>query len=368
MVDQSWRQCFELEVAHAVASDNHSRSLTVEFVNNALQGLRRRIQVVAVKLYGKASASFVVDSYVPASANTEVGACRHDMNESFVFLGNVVEYLECAVGRVVVHNYYVVLESCLLAECRFYGVCHGFCTVVHGYDNRSLTAEVLLAEVGFSVVRSVYRCTNLLKVACGSLLHFHLHLTVTRVDIVKLSFAALAEVGFNLRVKIFVEVEYLCLATDVQAQVVQSGILIVGFLLFGGIVVQKRRAYEYELSEVEVVAYATLLIVDGRMLLYLSVLLYIAVGVHHSGTAVSSHTQHTVKGVLSQIHGCGFEVQQYIFGIGIGFDVEQRLSGCEAVSIDDGDVVDAFVAVDTLVYMAAAVHQQVNMLYCLALS
>ena len=36
--------------------------------------------------------------------------------------------------------------------------------------------------------------------------------------------------------------------------------------------------------------------------------------------------------------------------------------------LDDGDVVDVFVAVDILVYMAVAVHQQVNMLYCLALS
>ena len=57
------------------------------------------------------------------------------MNESFVFLGNVVEYLECAVGRVVVHNYYVVLESCLLAECRFHGIGYGLGTVVHGNYN-----------------------------------------------------------------------------------------------------------------------------------------------------------------------------------------------------------------------------------------
>ena len=39
---------------------------------------------------------------------------------------------------------------------------------------------------------------------------------------------------------------------------------------------QKRRGYEYELSEVEVVADAALLIVDGGMLLGQSVLLYVA--------------------------------------------------------------------------------------------
>ena len=125
--------------------------------------------------------------------------------------------------------------------------------------------------------------------ACGGLLHLHLHFTVARIDIVELSLATLTEVGLDLCVEIFVDMEDLGFSADVQAQVVESGILVVCLLLFGGIVVQKRRAYKYELSEVEVVANAALLVVDGGMLLGQSVLLYVAVGVHHSGTAVGSH-------------------------------------------------------------------------------
>ena len=131
MVDKSRGECFELEVAHTVASYNHGSSLTMELVNYALQGLWRRIEVVAVELYGKASASLVVDSHVPASANAEVEACGYNMDESFVGFGNIVEYFEGAVGRVVVYNYYVVLECSLLAECRFHGIGYGLGTVVH---------------------------------------------------------------------------------------------------------------------------------------------------------------------------------------------------------------------------------------------
>ena len=72
--------------------------------------------------------------------------------------------------------------------------------------------------------------------------------------------------------------------------------------------------------------------------------------------------------MLSQIHGCGFEIEQYILGIGIGFYFEKG-SGCvRVVDIDECEVIDAFFAVFALADMAVAIHQQVNMLYCLALS
>ena len=108
MVDKSRGECFELEVAHTVASYNHGSSLTMELVNYALQGLWRRIQVVAVELYGKASASLVVDSHVPASANAKVGALRNDVDKASIVDG--IENVGGAIGRMVVDNDDIKLE------------------------------------------------------------------------------------------------------------------------------------------------------------------------------------------------------------------------------------------------------------------
>ena len=84
MVDESRRERLELEVAHAVGAHNHRSPLLVKLVDDALQRLRRRVEVVAVELHGEASAAFVVDSYVPATADAEVGALGYDMYEALV--------------------------------------------------------------------------------------------------------------------------------------------------------------------------------------------------------------------------------------------------------------------------------------------
>ena len=85
MVDKPRRQGVQLEVAHAVAAHNHSRLLFVEGIDHLLQRVRRRIQVVRVQLHGKASATRVVDGYIPAPANAEVGTLRND-NVEFVVM------------------------------------------------------------------------------------------------------------------------------------------------------------------------------------------------------------------------------------------------------------------------------------------
>ena len=84
MVDESRRERLELEVAHAVGAHNHRSPLLVKLVDDALQRLRRRVEVVAVELHGEASAACVVDSHVPATADAEVGALGYDMYEALV--------------------------------------------------------------------------------------------------------------------------------------------------------------------------------------------------------------------------------------------------------------------------------------------
>ena len=110
MVNKSWRQCLELEVAHAVRSYNHSRSLLVEFVHDALQCLGRGIEIVAVELYGKASAALVCRGNIPASSDAEIGTFGDDMYEALVIGSDIAENLRGRVGGMIVHDDDVILE------------------------------------------------------------------------------------------------------------------------------------------------------------------------------------------------------------------------------------------------------------------
>ena len=120
MVDETWRQGVEVEIAHTVAADDHRRMLLVEFVHDGLQRIGRGIEVVAVELHGEAAAMAVVHSDVPASADAEVVPVGNDMYEPwlavalFLLLGVAGEQFCGLVGGVVVHHDYVELELGLL--------------------------------------------------------------------------------------------------------------------------------------------------------------------------------------------------------------------------------------------------------------
>ena len=126
---------------------------------------------------------------------------------------------------------------------------------------------------------------------------------------------------------------------------------------------KQRCAYEHKLSEVEVVAHTTRLIVDDRMSLCRFVLLHIAVGIHHARSAVGCHAQHTLQGVQTEAYGSGFKVEQHKFSVGVSLDVEQSSCRCQTVGMYQG-------AVFHLVFgdIAFARCEKADMLYCLALS
>ena len=84
VVDKSWWQGVQVEVAHAIRTDDHGCVLLVEGIYNLLQGFRRRVQVVAIQLHGKASATVVVYSLVPAATNTQIVTLGYDVDESLV--------------------------------------------------------------------------------------------------------------------------------------------------------------------------------------------------------------------------------------------------------------------------------------------
>ena len=80
MVDDSWGQCVQLEVGHAVRTDDHATLLFIKLVDNGLQGCRTALQIITIKLYGKAAASSIVDGQVPTAADAEVVPLRNDMD------------------------------------------------------------------------------------------------------------------------------------------------------------------------------------------------------------------------------------------------------------------------------------------------
>ena len=226
------RQCVQVEVAHPVTAYNHGRTLLVERINNGLQRIGRRIQVVAVKLYGKASAPLVVHGNVPTAANTKVGAPRNDVYQPLIRIS--VEQLCSVVGRMIVHHNDVILERSLLRQCAVNGVTYCLFAVAHGNDDRSLHVEVLLVKVGLGVICSVNQRPHGLKMGSNGTLHLYLHLAVGRVYIVKLLHAACPCVAFLFRIKIFIYMEHAPVAAQIEPQLVPPGIFVVGLFRLVG--------------------------------------------------------------------------------------------------------------------------------------
>ena len=133
MTDKSWRQRVEVEVAHAVTAYNHCRALLSERIHYLLQRCGRRVEVVAVELYGETSATRIVHSHVPASSNAQSCAFWHYMNEPFV--GVSIEEFGCLVGGEVIHNDNIILEVSLLRQRAINRVAYRFLAVAHGNNH-----------------------------------------------------------------------------------------------------------------------------------------------------------------------------------------------------------------------------------------
>ena len=59
----------------------------MEGLDNLLQCLGRRVEVIGVELYGKAPAAVVVDGLVPAAAYAEIRALWDDMYKTLIVEG-----------------------------------------------------------------------------------------------------------------------------------------------------------------------------------------------------------------------------------------------------------------------------------------
>ena len=128
MVDESWGQGVEFEVAHAIGTDHHGCILLVEGLHHLLQGLGRGVEVVAVELYGKAPATVVVDGCIPASSDAQVSALGDDVDEALVV--EALQELGGLVGRVVIDHDDIELKTGLLLEGALYGVADGLFAII----------------------------------------------------------------------------------------------------------------------------------------------------------------------------------------------------------------------------------------------
>ena len=205
VVDDARRQCLQLEVGHAVRADNHGAAFPAELVDNGLEGRRTAVQVIAVELYGKASAERVMYSQVPASADAQIVTFRNEMNHFFV-PGILVNALRGAVGGMVVDDNQVEREVCFLLQYRFNGVGNGTDTVAHGDNDRSFVCKLAFRQIDFALHRG-QEGMNFFQVISKCRFPFQLSAPVARVYVVKLFFARQAGVFFNFGIK---KLTYVC--------------------------------------------------------------------------------------------------------------------------------------------------------------
>ena len=356
MVDDSRRQRVEVEVTHSVCPHHHCSPLFVERVDDALQRLRRRVEVIAVELHGEASAAVVDDSGVPASADAQVGAVGDDVHEAWVVV--CFQQLCSAVGGMVVDDDDVVVERGFLRQCRIHRIADGLLPVVYRYDDRCLVLEILFLEVGRGITVGVHQCPNLPQVVGGSLLHLYLHLTVAWVHIVELFLSTCPEVEFLFGIQVFVQVQEGSLAADEEAQVVDARKLVLRQFLLSQVFVQQFRAYEEYRPEVEVVADAAQLVVDNRMLHRLAVFHGIVVGIDECRPCILGHPEEPFGGIHAEGDGSALREEHHEVGLCMllhGYYGSRRL---QPVDGQQGTVCRA-VAFGLLSFT----HEQVDMMY-----
>ena len=133
VIDESWGQGVQLEVAHAIRANHHRCILLIETLHNLLQRTRRRIEVVAIQLNGESSATIVVDGLVPASAYAQIGALGYDVHQSLIV--ETLQQLGGAVGRVIIHHDDVVFKARFLSEGTVHGITDGLLAIIDGDDD-----------------------------------------------------------------------------------------------------------------------------------------------------------------------------------------------------------------------------------------
>ena len=190
-----------------------------------MEGLGRGVEVVAVELYGEASATVIMNGLVPAAADTEIRALWDDMHQSFVV--DTAQQFRGLVRRVVIDDDHVEPEVGLLLEGTVHGVADGLLTVIDGDDDGRLHIELLFVEVRTAVVGGVDLRPDLLQMGGGRMFHLDLYLAIAGIHVVELLHARGPGVCLFLRIEFLLDVEDPALAAEEEAQGIESRILVV---------------------------------------------------------------------------------------------------------------------------------------------
>ena len=146
MIYQSRRQGVEVEVTHSVRAYHHGGTLSIESIHHALQGVGTAVEVIAVQLNHEPSHSGVVNSQVPASSYTQVGALGDEMYDPWI-MGKFLNGFGGTIRTPIIYHHEVEGEICLLLQHTAYGIPYGTHSVSDGYDHSGFHIECSLPQV-----------------------------------------------------------------------------------------------------------------------------------------------------------------------------------------------------------------------------
>ena len=121
--------------------------------------------------------------------------------------------------------------------------------------------------------------------------------------------------------------------------------------------------YEHQLSEIEVVSYASFLVVYCRMGHRLALDDAVTVAIYQCGISVRRHAKESFGCVLSEYERCVFYAQQHIFGLRVALNFDNCLCGCRVVSNNHIAVCRQF-----LIMYEVSVYYQIYVAYGLVVA
>ena len=330
VVDDAGRNGIEVDVGHLIGTHNHSHILLVESIYHRLQGVLVLVHVVAVELHDELAHVLAVGSQVPVTADAHVIVVGNNVDQTrVVILG---DGLAGAVGREIVHHHQVKLEVALLLEHRVDGVADGADAVAHGNHHRCLDLKVTLIKLNMAEVGHLFAvlltgsgqiAADFLEVLGAGLFHLDLAAAVARVNIIEDLLATLAGVQLNIAVEELVDVGNGGKLRQLEAQVIQTGELVVGLHRLDSLL-EALATEEHHRAEIEVVTQATHLVVDNGSLVGALVGHVVVVGIEQARLGVVAQLGKTLQRERAHLQGVILGVEQHIIGIGMSSDFAHR--------------------------------------------
>ena len=224
-----------------------------------------------------------------------------------------VECFRRAVGRMVVDHNDVEVEACVLSKRTLHGVGDGAMAVANGYDDRGSHGKSLF--VGFRQFVDFVGSqpsTDLFEMNRADTLTLQLGFACGGVDIVKLSLAALAEVGLGFGVEHFAQMEDVALPAQTQAKCIRRSIAIACIALFFNKTFNPCGTHQPKSAKIKIVSDASRRVVNHRMRLGVAFFGFIAVGIDHHGAGVFGRLYESLDTAVAEGQCGRFEIKQGI--------------------------------------------------------